>query len=184
MTYRELLTGACQQGMEAHEALTLLEHLFSLSRTSLLIHMDEDCDEQKISSFKQMAARRLAGYPLQYLLGEWEFFGLPFYVGEGVLIPRADTEVLVETALELCDGMFSPVICDLCSGTGCIPIALSKNLPSQASLTAVELSEQALSYLYRNKERHRCDNLTVVQADVLTWQPDRQFDLITASPII
>lgn len=104
MTYRELLTGACQQGMEAHEALTLLEHLFSLSRTSLLIHMDEDCDEQKISSFEQMAARRLAGYPLQYLLGEWEFFGLPFYVGEGVLIPRADTEVLVETALELCDG--------------------------------------------------------------------------------
>ena len=100
MTYRELLTGACQQGMEAHEALTLLEHLFSLSRTSLLIHMDEDCDEQKISSFEQMAARRLAGYPLQYLLGEWEFFGLPFYVGEGVLIPRADTEVLVETALE------------------------------------------------------------------------------------
>ena len=160
MTYRELLTGACQQGMEAHEALTLLEHLFSLSRTSLLIHMDEDCDEQKISSFEQMAARRLAGYPLQYLLGEWEFFGLPFYVGEGVLIPRADTEVLVETALELCDGMFSPVICDLCSGTGCIPIALSKNLPSQASLTAVELSEQALSYLYRNKE----------------------FDLITANP--
>ena len=182
MTYRELLTGACQQGMEAHEALTLLEHLFSLSRTSLLIHMDEDCDEQKISSFEQMAARRLAGYPLQYLLGEWEFFGLPFYVGEGVLIPRADTEVLVETALELCDGMFSPVICDLCSGTGCIPIALSKNLPSQASLTAVELSEQALSYLYRNKERHRCDNLTVVQADVLTWQPDRRFDLITANP--
>ena len=182
MTYRELLTGACQQGMEAHEALTLLEHLFSLSRTSLLIHMDEDCDEQKISSFEQMAARRLTGYPLQYLLGEWEFFGLPFYVGEGVLIPRADTEVLVETALELCDGMFSPVICDLCSGTGCIPIALSKNLPSQASLTAVELSEQALSYLYRNKERHRCDNLTVVQADVLTWQPDRQFDLITANP--
>ena len=58
MTYRELLTGACQQGMEAHEALTLLEHLFSLSRTSLLIHMDEDCDEQKISSFEQMAARR------------------------------------------------------------------------------------------------------------------------------
>ena len=57
MTYRELLTGACQQGMEAHEALTLLEHLFSLSRTSLLIHMDEDCDEQKISSFEQMAAR-------------------------------------------------------------------------------------------------------------------------------
>lgn len=83
MTYRELLTGACQQGMEAHEALTLLEHLFSLSRTSLLIHMDEDCDEQKISSFEQMAARRLAGYPLQYLLGSGNFSAFPSMWGKG-----------------------------------------------------------------------------------------------------
>lgn len=65
------------------------------------------------SNFEEMVSKRKTGYPLQYLLGEWEFFGLPFYVGEGVLIPRADTEILVETALELCDGMFSPksVIC-------------------------------------------------------------------------
>lgn len=72
-------------------------------------------------------------------------FGLPFYVGEGVLIPRADTEILVETALELCDGMFSPKICDLCSGSGCIPIAMSKNLPEESSLTAVELSDDAFT---------------------------------------
>ena len=61
-----------------------------------------------MQQLNELVQQRLTGYPLQYLLGEWEFFGLPFFVGEGVLIPRADTEVLVETALELCDGMFAP----------------------------------------------------------------------------
>lgn len=182
MTYRQLLCEAQQRGLPTHEAQLLLEQVFGLSRTALLIHIDEPCDEGKLSAFEQLLSRRLRGYPLQYLLGEWEFYGLPFYVGEGVLIPRADTEVLVETALELCDGKFSPAICDLCSGTGCIPIAMSKTLTPQASFTAVELSDEALSYLRRNKERHHCDNLTVVQADVLTWEPNRQFDLITANP--
>ena len=99
-----------------------------------------------------------------------------------MLIPRADTEVLVETALELCDGMFSPQVCDLCSGSGCIPIALSHHLPEQVSLTAVELSDAALGYLQKNVQRHHCSNLTVVQADVLTWQPQQLFDLITSNP--
>ena len=149
MTYRELLTGACQQGMEAHEALTLLEHLFSLSRTSLLIHMDEDCDEQKISSFEQMAARRLAGYPLQYLLGEWEFFGLPFYVGEGVLIPRADTEVVAEAAAGMLAGVETPRVLDLCAGTGCLGLGVKRLCPA-AVVTCVEKSPEAYVYLEKN----------------------------------
>ena len=120
MTYRELFSKTCQQGIAPHEVRLLLEHLFSFSQTSLLIHFDDSCDSSKLEHFEEMISKRKTGYPLQYLLGEWEFFGLPFYVGEGVLIPRADTEILVETALELCDGMFSPKICDLCSGSGCL----------------------------------------------------------------
>lgn len=182
MTYRELFSKTCQQGIAPHEVRLLLEHLFSLSQTSLLIHFDDPCDSSKMEHFKEMVSKRKTGYPLQYLLGEWEFFGLPFYVGEGVLIPRADTEILVETALELCDGMFSPKICDLCSGSGCIPIAMSKNLPEESSLTAVELSDDAFYYLKKNKERHQCDNLKLIQADVLTWQPEETFHLITSNP--
>ncbi len=182
MTYRELFGQACKQGVASHETLLLLEHLFSISRTSLLLHFDDSCDESLISQFNQIVAQRISGYPLQYLLGEWEFFGLPFYVGEGVLIPRADTEVLVETALELCDGLFAPNVCDLCSGSGCIPIALSKNLPESATFTAVELSDAALTYLHKNKERHQCDNLAILKADVTTWQPEQTFDVITSNP--
>ena len=144
--------------------------------------MDDPAPDRLVQQLNELVQQRLTGYPLQYLLGEWEFFGLPFFVGEGVLIPRADTEVLVETALELCDGMFAPQVCDLCSGSGCIPIALSRHLPEQASLTAVELSDAALGYLQKNVQRHHCSNLTVVQADVLTWQPQQLFDLITSNP--
>lgn len=63
-----------------------------------------------------------------------------------------------------------------------IPVALSRHLPEQASLTAVELSDAALGYLQKNVQRHHCSNLTVVQADVLTWQPQQLFDLITSNP--
>lgn len=182
MRYQELLGSACKQGIALHEANLLLEEVFSLSHTELLVHLNDPCDLKLIPAFEAMVKRRLSGYPLQYLLGEWEFFGLSFYVGEGVLIPRADTEILVETALELCGNLPCPVICDLCSGTGCIPIALSKNLPPQALLSAVELSDDALTYLRKNKQRHQCSNLTIIQADVLTWEPQQQFDLITANP--
>ncbi len=181
-TYRELFAHACKQGLAPHEAQLLLEQLSGLSQTGLLLHLDDPADAEQQAVFEQRVLRRLSGYPLQYLLGQWEFFGLPFLVGEGVLIPRADTEILVETALELCDGKLAPQLCDLCSGTGCIPISLSKNLPEDARLTAVELSEQALGYLRRNRDLHQCTNLQIVQADVLSWQPGCRFDLITANP--
>ncbi len=182
MTYRDLFSQACKEGIAPHEAQMMLEHLLCLSHTSLLLHFDDLCREELLAPFEQMVSRRKSGYPLQYLLGEWEFFGLPFFVGEGVLIPRQDTEILVETALELCDGMFSGSVCDLCSGSGCIPIALAENLPSSVNFTATELSDDALFYLYKNKERHHCDNLTVVQADVTRWEPPQPFDVITANP--
>lgn len=181
-SYRDLFSQACKQGLPPHEVQLLLEHLTALSRTALLLKMDDPAPDRLVQQLNELVQQRLTGYPLQYLLGEWEFFGLPFFVGEGVLIPRADTEVLVETALELCDGMFAPQVCDLCSGSGCIPIALSRHLPEQASLTAVELSDAALGYLQKNVQRHHCSNLTVVQADVLTWQPQQLFDLITSNP--
>ena len=181
-TYRELFAHACKKGLAPHEAQLLLEQLSGLSQTGLLLHLDDPASTEQQELFEQRVLRRLDGYPLQYILGQWEFFGLPFLVGEGVLIPRADTEILVETALELCDGKLAPHLCDLCSGTGCIPISLSKNLPEASQLTAVELSEQALAYLNQNRDLNQCTNLQIVQADVLSWQPGCQFDLITANP--
>ena len=99
----------------------------------------------------QLTERRCGGYPLQYLLGEWEFYGYPFKVGEGVLIPRPDTETLIEHVLDYCreKKLGAPVIADLCSGSGCIAVTLKKEIP-EANVTAVEISDEALGYLREN----------------------------------
>ncbi|MEG2174684.1 MAG: HemK/PrmC family methyltransferase, partial [Oscillospiraceae bacterium] len=101
--------------------------------------------------FQHKIKRLSEGYPLQYLLGEWEFYSIPLAVGEGVLIPRPDTETLVDTALEFMHSHKAPVIADLCAGSGAIALALAEHLPS-AQLFAVELSSDALRYLRRNIE--------------------------------
>ncbi len=133
------------------------------------------------TDLEPLIERRLSGEPTQYILGEWEFFGLPFYVGEGVLIPRPDTEVLVEKALELIKDIKAPKILDLCAGSGCISIAL-KHHRSDATVTAVELFEGAKVYLERNIERNRVD-VEIRTFDVLK-KPDgfTKYDLIVSNP--
>lgn len=126
--------------------------------------------------------RRAEGYPLQYLLGEWEFFGRTYSVGEGVLIPRADTETLVETALGFAGGRSGLRIADLCAGTGCIGLTLALELP-QADVTCVEKSEEALRYLRANAARYPQSDLRVVADDVLSPREEYPpFDLIVSNP--
>ena len=114
--------------------------------------------------FSQKVKRLGDGYPLQYLLGEWEFYSIPLKVGEGVLIPRPDTETLVDVALGLLARQPDATVADFCAGSGAIALAVAKNLP-QSRLYALELSPEALRYLYENTEGY--DNITVLEADVL-----------------
>ena len=103
---------------------------------------------QGLVAFKVMIQKRCGGYPLQYILGEWEFYGITVKVGEGVLIPRQDTETLVEAVIRK-NRNKSPVIVDLCSGSGCIALALEKEL-SPKEVYAVEKSEKAAFFLNEN----------------------------------
>ena len=121
------------------------------------------------------------GEPLQYLLGEWEFYGLPLAVGPGVLIPRADTETIVETCLLALAPVPDPAIWDLCSGSGAIALALASRRPD-ARILAAELSEEALPYLRQNIAALAPDQVTAVQTDVLTQLPDGLCDLIVSNP--
>lgn len=95
-----------------------------------------------------MLDRRLNREPLQYILGEWEFYGLPFKVGEGVLIPRPDTETVVETAVQLIKGKQNPTVFDLCAGSGCIGITLARL--TDANVKMFEKSSGALAFLSAN----------------------------------
>lgn len=115
-----------------------------------------------------MAYRRTQGEPLQYLLGEWEFFGRKFFVGPGVLIPRGDTETLIEAVLEQTPQLpMHPVCVDLCSGSGCIAVTLAAELaPFCPATIAVEWSDRAMAYLEKNV-RHHSFPVEIRKLDVL-----------------
>ena len=124
--------------------------------------------------------KRKKGIPLQYIIGRWWFFGLEFLVGEGVLIPRQDTELLIETALSMAEGITAPKIADLCSGSGCIAISVAKNLP-EAEVTAVEKYDEAYAFLEKNVKHNEAVNVTPVKADVCD-EPFGEFDIILSNP--
>lgn len=117
--------------------------------------------EQK-KAIDAITAERIKGRPLQYIFGKWEFYGYEFFVGEGVLIPRPETELLVDIAAKNLDK--NSVMLDLCSGTGCIPIACTKETGCKAY--AVELYDKAFSYLEKNIAHNNAD-VTAVKGDAL-----------------
>ncbi|MCM1298904.1 MAG: peptide chain release factor N(5)-glutamine methyltransferase [Firmicutes bacterium] len=146
---------------------------------------DTEIDGEKAEKALSAAKRRIKGEPLQYILGEWDFYGLTFKVGAGVLIPRPETEILVERALENLPE--NGVVIDLCSGSGCIPISISKS--SGAYCCGVEISEPALQFFRENIRLHKAeDRVKAVKGDVL--EPSREVlsllprkcDIITANP--
>lgn len=150
-----------------------------------LFKPNEDVPEEAETKIRSLVKRLTEGEPLQYLLGEWEFWGYPFKVGKGVLIPRPDTETLVEAALAICrrNAPDAPKIADLCSGSGCIAVTLKKELP-RSEVYAVELSEAALGYLRENVKRNNTD-VKIIAADVLDPETSEHlggFDIIVSNP--
>lgn len=165
----------------AFEAGLLLEHFFGIKPYRLAVNAEICADEEIVPLFEKALEKRAGGYPLQYILGRWEFYGLPFYVGDGVLIPRPDTETLVDAARELSGE--NPVIIDLCSGSGCIAVALEKNIKG-AKVFAVEFSKAAFSYLERNIELNS-SKVVPVLGDVLDEELLDGFeaaDMIVSNP--
>lgn len=132
---------------------------------------------------KEIAQRRANHEPLQYLLGKWEFYGLEMLVGAGVLIPRADTETLVETVLCRLRNKPSPAVADLCTGSGCIALALKSQRPD-ADVTGIEKHADAMKYADANAERLKLD-VHFSAGDVLDAETAARFhglDCIVCNP--
>ena len=133
---------------------------------------------------ERLAQRHLAGEPVAYLIGEWEFYGLPLDISESVLIPRPDTEVLVEQALSRLQGVSEPRILDLCAGSGCIGLALAKHLPGSRVVLG-ELDEGALRICRQNIRRNDLTGRVVsLQMNALEKPPTHlgEFDAIVSNP--
>ena len=135
--------------------------------------------EVEISSLLPPLERLEKGEPLQYILGKWDFYESEFFVGQGVLIPRPETEELVETAVKEAEKLEAPVIYDLCAGSGCIGISIAKKIPD-AKVYCVEKSKEAFEYLKKNAQG--IENVTLVFADIKDDIELPSADIIISNP--
>lgn len=158
------------------EAKYIVAHLAECEPGQILISSKEINREQ----IKQIVLKRRQGIPLQYILGRWWFYKYEFLVGEGVLVPRQDTEVLVESALDFIKDIKEPAVCDLCSGSGCIAISIAADRPD-AKVYAVEKYQAAFSYLEKNIQHNKTPNVTPKLYDVLDT-PFGKYNLIVCNP--
>jgi len=168
------------------DAERLALFLLGKDRAWLLSNQDEPVpatfEATFVQAFSQLIARRRAGEPIQYITGHAEFFGLPFAVTPGVLIPRPETEHLVEEVLRLSASLPNPKIADIGTGSGAIAVALAHNLP-QAQITATDLSPQALAIARRNADSNLvADRIEFLEGDLLTPIAGRRFSMIVSNP--
>ncbi|HCA30448.1 MAG TPA: peptide chain release factor N(5)-glutamine methyltransferase [Ruminococcaceae bacterium] len=165
------------------DAGCLFFHITGIQRGMLPFEGSKTAPPEMCSKLLDSARQRAEGRPLQYILGTWDFLSLTLEVGEGVLIPRADTELLCETAADRLSGIDRPKVLDLCAGSGCVGLGLASLCPD-ADVTAVELSDEALYYLERNCARYPKLHVTPVKANVLLDADGFQecYDAILSNP--
>ena len=182
---REVLTAA-QIADADIDAWLLLQYVTGINRMMYLMEPDKSVSNEDTLAYHEVIARRATHYPLQYITHTQEFMGLDFYVDERVLIPRQDTEVLVEMALEfLKDGM---TVLDMCTGSGCILISLAANRRLASGL-GVDLSEGALEVAQKNARANGLDQLEWIQSSLfeafendLDKSDKLQVDMIVSNP--
>ena len=165
------------------DARQLLLHCFGIDGTRLLTDGERAVDGADAERYHRLLERRASGEPLQYILGQWDFYDSSFFVGPGVLIPRPETEQLTELCIERIGSGNDKTVYDLCAGTGCIGLSIAKAYP-QAQVYLLELHEAAFGYLQKNAAVMALPNARPVKADVLRGcPPDLPApDLIVSNP--
>lgn len=186
MTYNELKADTITKfesftDNAKNEIDAIMMHCSGMKKNELLMRRGDKIPESIQEKLTDAIKRRIDREPLQYILGEWEFFGLRMFCGKGCLIPRPETELLADIAIKNLPrgGKFL----DLCTGSGCISIAVLNNRPDVTAV-AVDISEDALMYARKNAEYHGIDSnrLKLVNADIYTYKPDFFPDMIISNP--
>jgi release factor glutamine methyltransferase len=164
------------------DAEAMLRHQLGRDRAWLLAHGDDAVELANAAAFAEIVGRRLAGEPIQYITGSAEFYGLPFAVAPGVLIPRPETEHLVEEVLRLAAQFPAPRIADIGTGSGAIAVALAHSL-QQAQITATDLSEQALGIARKNALHNGVLNrIEFLEGDLFAPLAGQRFDIVASNP--
>jgi release factor glutamine methyltransferase len=164
------------------DAAVLLGHILGLARAALLAQYDRRLTAAEWQEFSRLVSRRAELVPVAYLIGEREFFGLPFWVDERVLVPRPDTEILVERALSWIGGRAGElVVADVGTGSGCIAVALAVAAP-RCRIYALDISAGALEVARQNVVRHHVGpRVSLLASDLLAGLPEPA-DLVVSNP--
>ena len=164
------------------EAKQIIKHITGLDSTQILTLYNNKLTQFQENNLIALIHQRKVRYPLQYILGEWEFYGRPFLVGPGVLIPRADTETVVEAALDYLKGKEKPQILDLCAGSGAIGITLAKEV-GDSSVLMIEKYIEAFKYTLKNLGKNEALNAKAMVGDIFKGTgADGKYDLIVSNP--
>ena len=180
LTISQALATACRD-IDRIDARLLLQHVLNAGHAFLLTYPDRILTAQQLEAFLHLVQRRIDGVPVAYLTGERDFYDLTFKVSEAVLIPRPETELLIELALQLIPSGRSCRILDLGTGSGAIAITLAKHRP-QCEVTAVDLSPAAIAVAQWNARNLQMHNLNFVTGSWFDELSGEKFDLIVSNP--
>lgn len=177
------ILGTTARELDRLDVEVLLSHALTRPRSYLHAWPERELTPDERSRFMTLLHRRLAGEPVAYITGCQEFWSLPFEVNPATLIPRPETELLVETSLHLAERIDTRVLrlADLGTGSGCIALALAHERPHW-QITAVDISMQALQTAQRNAQRLDIDNVDLLQNDWLAGFAADTFDIIVSNP--
>jgi release factor glutamine methyltransferase len=187
-TIRELL-GPAREYLEGKgvpspklDAEYLLAHVLGVPRLELYLDHDRALEQAEVDSLRELVRRRGRREPLAYVLGSWSFYGLELHCDARALVPRPETEILVERCLALLTGVEAPSVVDVGTGTGAIALALAARLPD-ASVTAIDLSPDALALAAENAALNGLEGrVELLEGDLLAPVAGRRFDLVASNP--
>jgi release factor glutamine methyltransferase len=183
-----VLDGATRLSLGPHpdrdrqDAQALLLHTLGRDKAWLMAHAEDDISADEAGRYRELIERRYLGEPMQYILGEAEFYGLRFRVTPDVLIPRPETEHLVERVLELAEQFQTPRIVDVGTGSGCIAVALAAHLKG-GDLTAIDISASALDLARQNAELNGAlQRIRFLEDDLLAPVAGQRFEIVVSNP--
>ena len=162
------------------KARLLLQYVLDKPRQYIIVYDNKEIDKQQQWQYFVNIEKLTKGIPLQHITHRQEFMKMDFFVDENVLIPRSDTEILVEEVIKIAQKYNSPMILDLCTGSGAIAISLKKFVPN-ADITAVDISEKALEIAQKNAEKLEA-KINFVKSDLFDKLDNKKFDIIVSNP--
>jgi len=158
-----------------------LQHLLKCKRIDLYLQFETIVKPENLAILRKWITRRINYEPIQYILGYSEFYGRPFIVNKNVLIPRPETEILIDISIEELKNVNNPTILDIGTGSGCIAITVALEIPL-STIIAIDIDERAISVAKNNVEKHGVKNIEFIITDIFHEKINRKVDMLISNP--